>query len=189
MGEISHSSLVQAAARWLENTRKCSLVLTEFTSAGFETPDAIGWRIAEGWSILVECKTSRSDFRRDREKISRQHRSMSIGQERWYLTPPGLLRAEEVPDGWGLLEAGNRVRRAVRCPAAPDYEVGSHFGRSALNREVQANELGLLLSVYRRKFCAACSRAMNRGVLADDRAPNVLESPLDCPNGSGSPQG
>lgn len=157
---LTHAALVEVAARWLESTRRCSLVLTEFTCAGCETPDAIGWRISEGWSVLVECKTSRADFRRDAEKLQRQHREASVGQERWYLTPPGLLRPDEVPEGWGLLEAGARVRIVLRCPAAPTD--GSRRDRGQLDRRLQANELQLLLSVYRRKFCSRCSRAMYR---------------------------
>lgn len=158
---MTHALLVQLAARWLETTRGCSLVLTEFTCAAFETPDAIGWRISEGWSVLVECKTSRSDFLRDLKKPSRSNPEMRIGQERWYLAIPGLLRLSDIPEGWGLLEAGSRIRAALRCPSAPDR--GSRYGRGPIDSEIQARELAFLLSVYRRKLCAKCSREMYRG--------------------------
>jgi|SRR5882762_4668954 len=158
---LIHSVLVEAAARWLETTRGCSLVLTEFTCAGCETPDAIGWRISEGWSVLVECKVSRSDFRRDQLKPSRSNEEMRVGQERWYLTPPGLLRPAEMPEDWGLLEAGAKIRVALRCPAAP--EVGRYVGRGPLDTNIQARELHFLLSVYRRKLCSKCARVMYKG--------------------------
>lgn len=160
---MTHALLVQLAARWLASTRGCSLVLTEFVCAGaVETPDAIGWRIDQGWSILVECKVSRADFRADfANKLSRSSREHSIGQERWYLTPPGLLRAEEIPEGWGLLETGAKVRVVVRCPTGP--AAGERWPQGQIDRRVQANELPFLLSVYRRKCCVKCGREMFAG--------------------------
>lgn len=159
---MTHRLLVQIAARWLSATRGCSLVLTEFVCAGAtETPDAIGWRISQGWSILVECKTSRADFRADAAKLSRTSREHSIGQERWYLTQPGLLRAEEIPQDWGLLETGAKICVVVRCPAGP--VVGDRCPRGLIDRRVQANELPFLLSVYRRKECVKCGRQMFGG--------------------------
>lgn len=153
---MTHALLVQLAARWLGSTRGCSLVLTEFQCAAVEIPDAIGW--TAGWSILVECKTSRADFKADAAKLSRSSADHRIGQERWYLTPPGLVRADEVPAGWGLLESGSRVRVVVRCPAGP--AAGERWPRGFIDHRVQANELPFLLSVYRRKHCARCGREM-----------------------------
>jgi hypothetical protein len=155
---VTHAFLVQLAARWLASTRKCSLVLTEFQCANIasETPDAIGW--LWGWSVLVECKVSRADFRADAAKHSRSNREHSIGQERWYLTPPGLVGAHEVPPGWGLLESGAKVRTIVRCPAGPGP--GERSPRGLIDHRIQANELPFLLSVYRRKHCSECGCEM-----------------------------
>ncbi len=76
----------------------------------YELPDAIGWK--RGWSILVECKVSRGDFLRDKHKVARQR--VGMGQSRYFMTPKGLLKPEELPPGWGLLEVCGRV---VRCVA------------------------------------------------------------------------
>ena len=54
--------------------------------------------------MLVECKITRSDFLADREKPFRQNPERGVGSERFYLTPPALLKLEELPAGWGLLE-------------------------------------------------------------------------------------
>jgi hypothetical protein len=66
-------------------------------------PDAIGWKRA-CHSVLVECKVTRSDFLADRAKPFRLKPEQGVGCERFYLVPAGLLRAEDLPQGWGLLE-------------------------------------------------------------------------------------
>jgi hypothetical protein len=66
-------------------------------------PDAIGWKRANH-SVLVECKISRADFLADRAKPFRTKPEQGVGGERFYLTPPALIKAEELPVGWGLLE-------------------------------------------------------------------------------------
>ena len=102
-----HSELVERARLWLMNRQRCELVVTEISLTGLNEPDAIGWR--QGHSTLIECKASRSDFRADRWKVSRRFEERAVGQERYYLTPKGLLTAEEVGT-WGLLELhGNRI--------------------------------------------------------------------------------
>ena len=100
--------------RWLKKTRGCGVVFREH-SAGWEHPDALGFRA--GSSIMVECKVSRADFFADRNKVSRVGMSLEFeqrpAQECWYLTPPALVEANELPSGWGLLEAHPRLVKAV----------------------------------------------------------------------------
>lgn len=115
---MTHKELVLRAERWLRNTRKCSVVLTERRSYSHECPDAIGW-YRGGWSILIECKASIGDFYSDRRKQWRQPDTIAMGQERWYLTEPGVLKADLLPGGWGLIEAGVRVKRVVDAAHYP----------------------------------------------------------------------
>ena len=107
---MDHAELVSRATRWLKNTIGCRVVLSElvaFTDTG-ETPDAIGW--VRGYSILVECKTTRSDFKADSKKRARGDHMSALGHWRFYLTPPGLILSDELQHGWGLYEVhGNRV--------------------------------------------------------------------------------
>ena len=116
---MTHADLVARAARWLANTRKCVLVLQEVQCWSIdEFPDAIGWTLRTG-SILVECKMSRGDFHADKRKRFRQRRRESMGRERWYLTPPGLLNASDLPEGYGLIELhGRTVRKIVEAATA-----------------------------------------------------------------------
>ena len=66
-------------------------------------PDAIGWKQA-CHSVLVECKVTRADFLVDRAKPCRLRPERGVGSERFYLTLPGLIGVDELPEGWGLLE-------------------------------------------------------------------------------------
>jgi hypothetical protein len=78
-------------------------VLSEQACVSGEMPDAIGWKRANH-SVLVECKVARADFLADRGKPFRQKPEQGVGCERFYLTPPVLVKPEELPSGWGLLE-------------------------------------------------------------------------------------
>lgn len=99
---MTHAQMVEKAVRWLRSYR-CGVVLSEQACVSGEMPDAIGWKQA-CHSVLVECKVSRADFLVDREKPFRLKPDKGIGSERFYLTPPGLVKVEELPVGWGLLE-------------------------------------------------------------------------------------
>ena len=99
---MTHAQLVEKAVRWLRAYR-CGVVLSEQASVSGEMPDAIGWKRA-CHSVLVECKVTRADFLADRAKPFRQKPEKGVGSERFYLTPPGLIKTEELPAGWGLLQ-------------------------------------------------------------------------------------
>lgn len=108
---MTHAELVQVAARWLKRTVGCTVVLVEPPAMDRESPDAIGWR--SGWSVLVECKTSRADFCADQKKPYRQQ-GRRLAHRCYYLTPPGLVAPDSVPHGWGLLETVGKVVRVVK---------------------------------------------------------------------------
>lgn len=99
---MTHARLVERAVGWLRRYR-CGVVLSEQACVSGEMPDAIGWKHA-CHSVLVECKVTRADFLADRAKPFRQKPEKGVGSERFYLTPAGLAKIEELPNGWGLLE-------------------------------------------------------------------------------------
>jgi hypothetical protein len=99
---MTHAQLVERAVRWLRRYR-CGVVLSEQACVSGEMPDAIGWKQA-CHSVLVECKVTRADFVADRTKPFRQKPETGVGSERFYLAPAGLVKIEELPAGWGLLE-------------------------------------------------------------------------------------
>lgn len=123
--------------QWLRAYR-CGVILSEQSCASGEMPDAIGWKRA-CHSVLVECKISRSDFLADREKPFRQKAHLGMGCERYYFVPTGLIRVEELPDGWGLLEYRNRQVVTTRI-AAKSLRTANGF----------RHEMNLLLASLRR---------------------------------------
>jgi hypothetical protein len=134
---VTHAKLVALAVRWLRRYR-CGVVLSEQACVSGEMPDAIGWKRA-CHSVLIEGKVSRADFLADRDKLFRQKPEIGVGCERYYLTPRGLLRTEELPTGWGLLEVWGREIEPVKASAKNlRSEIGFH------------NEMNLLLASLRR---------------------------------------
>ena len=132
-----HEELVERAAIWL--ARRCPVVVTELVSTR-ETPDAIGWT-TDGFSVLVEVKVSRNDFRQDEQKTHRRLKKYGygMGDAKYYLAPKGMLEADDLPDGWGLLEP---YRRHCKTVLEAKRTVTKTMGHR--------NEIGLLLSLLRR---------------------------------------
>lgn len=129
---MTHAEVVEKAAAWLR--RKCPVVVTEISSSP-EQPDVIGWK---SWlPILIECKASRSDFIADSKKWFRHQPKLGLGRERYYMAPEGIIKTEEVPENWGLLEIkGQRVYNIVKPKPFAEY-----------NRK---SEVGILLSLLQR---------------------------------------
>ena len=134
---MTHAQLVERAVAWLRGYR-CGVVLSEQACVSGEMPDAIGWKRA-CHSVLVECKISRADFLADRDKPFRQKSEAGLGCERFYLTPAKLLKAPELPVGWGLLE----IRRGK-------IEMVRRSARNLRTAAGQAYEMNLLLASLRR---------------------------------------
>ena len=111
----SHRELVKRCGAWLRSRKNCLVVMEELSTQNTETPDAIGFHGAGG-SILVECKTSRADYLADANKIFRRCEAMGMGDVRYFATPKGLLKADELPEGWGLLEVGVHQIREAKEP-------------------------------------------------------------------------
>lgn len=107
-----HGSLVAMGARWLKRNG-FPVVATELKCIGSrEQPDVIGFR--SSCSAVIEVKVSRSDFFSDKKKPERVEGGLGI--YRFYLCPVGLVQPDELPEGWGLLEANSRTVKAVLAP-------------------------------------------------------------------------
>lgn len=124
---MTHDDLVRRAVQWLRKPCSaknqdgkrwyksgCGVVVPELVSYAPEQPDAIGWYGGNG-SVVIECKTSRADFLSDRKKI---HRNVSsAGLYRLYLCPPGIINAQDLTHGWGLLYCHEK---RITLEAIPD---------------------------------------------------------------------
>src|SRR5262249_30587332 len=67
-----------------------------------------GWK-GKCHSVLVECKVTRSDFLADLDKPFRLKAGLGMGAERFYFAPAHVIRIEDLPAGWGLLECRGRT--------------------------------------------------------------------------------
>lgn len=88
-------------------------VAVELNTYGIEQCDVWGWN---GYvTAVIEVKTSHNDFLNDRKKECRQdeYKDMQCGNYRWYLCPEGVIKPEEIPEGWGLLYWNNGVRSFI----------------------------------------------------------------------------
>src|SRR2546423_11309938 len=82
---------------------------------------------------------SRGDFLADKAEPVRAKPAIAMGCARFYLAPAGIIRADELPAGWGLLELRGR-------------EVGMAY-RSAIDLRSARGfryEMNLLLASLRR---------------------------------------
>lgn len=141
---MNHTELVKRATKWLKNTFHCRVVLSElvaYTRMG-EVPDAIGW--VNNRSILIECKTSLSDFRADQKKIFRRPEFTTLGHWKFYLTPSELINSDKIPEGWGLYEVygkriihkgGVKYKNAAQPPFKSDRDSEVAMLVSALSRD------------------------------------------------------
>lgn len=134
---MTHARLVEMAEAWLRRYR-CGIVLSEQGCSSGEMPDAIGWK-GKNHSIVIECKISRGDFLADAGKPWRRNPEIALGCERYFAAPKGMLKAAEMPEGWGLLEADGRELRVVQKSK-----------RKLRGPEGLMNEMNLLLASLRR---------------------------------------
>jgi len=115
MNKMAHNELVEIGKKWLWS--RCDIVVTELTTWVSETPDVIGWKSSV--STLIECKTNRQDFLRDKHKGSRRLPGAGVGNYRYYLTESTLCSLHEIPKKWGLLVLGEGGE--IHCLQKPEY--------------------------------------------------------------------
>jgi hypothetical protein len=145
---FSHADLIGLAERWLR-AQGCKVVFCELTTinSSGEIPDAIGW-LRTG-TVLVECKTSRADFLADARKPFRRDPARGMGDWRYYLCPPHVIRPADLPRGWGLLwPQASRMRRVVD-PGSAAGILGRFQGRPPFDA-AKDNETAMLVSALRR---------------------------------------
>jgi hypothetical protein len=122
---MTHDELIEIGRKWLIKPYAscadyghtgCAVVITEIVcnTWGGEQPDVLGFTNSKCRSILIECKTSRSDFRADKKKPFREFPEFGLGLQRWYLAPIGIIPIEELPEKWGLLEVAKGKIKVIK---------------------------------------------------------------------------
>lgn len=122
MKTYTHSELVLKAQAWLRNQNGYKYVFAEWKGHN-EQPDVYGFGF---YTAMIECKATRSDFLVDKKKPFRVE-GRGCGKYRLYCSNTGIIKPDELPDGWGLLEpSGNGLKLII--PATKEHEsfVGDH---------------------------------------------------------------
>lgn len=86
--------------------KKYKYVAVELCTWGSENTDV--WGLGNfNDSVVIEVKTSHSDFLADKKKWCRSEKAASLGYQagrlRWYLCPEFVISKSELPLNWGLL--------------------------------------------------------------------------------------
>lgn len=93
-------------------------------------------RYLTSWSL--EVKVSRSDFLSEIADPRKRDPAMAIAHRFAFVTPAGLIKPEEIPDGLGLLEVNSerrvelRVRPSLMSPEQPDWRLVASIARAMM---------------------------------------------------------
>ena len=148
MKELTHKQACRRMAGWLKMTKNHKVVITELSTAAGETPDVLSFH--NGCSTtLIEVKVSRSDFLADKHKTFRRDTERGMGMYRYFAAPKGMLKADEMPEGWGLYEFDDRFVTEIKKSE-----------RHTPNRD---SEIIVLVSVMRRLEIATCVYVVSEG--------------------------
>ena len=117
-------------------------VAVELCVYGAENTDVWGYSCGDSSSAVIEVKASHSDFLADKKKWWRSKEAgdggFQAGSRRWFLCPEGVIKPDELPEGWGLLYwDGKKIRHIV----AP----------TITNRNTSRADLIILTSILRRE--------------------------------------
>lgn len=131
------------------------------------------WTIAPHQSkgyraIAYEIKVSRADFRRDSHGKQREARLFS--DQFFYVTPPGLLKPEEVPDWAGLIEIHDGKKRVVvaaplRDKDAPSWELIVSLLRNAGRVRRDEDAAAAQRNYFRQQLVRASEKLRTEGKL------------------------
>lgn len=97
----SHAELCHKAALYLLTTGNFPIVCQEMHSALQEIPDVYAKN--RHFSVVIECKTSKADFERDKKKRFRRYPKEGLGRYRYYFCEVGLITEKDLPKKWGLI--------------------------------------------------------------------------------------
>lgn len=112
MSYVTHDEIGEIVRDRLKG-KGYDLAFANMIDAGVgEQPDCLGIDNA-GFTILIEAKVSRSDFKADQKKPWRKDGN-GIGKRRVYVTPVGLLEPKEIPYGWELWEIQDNKRKTIK---------------------------------------------------------------------------
>jgi hypothetical protein len=155
-----HNEIVAAAVRWLRRNGCAAILADPFKAACSEQPDAIGWRDAV--SMAVEVKASRSDFLADAKKPHRVDPARAVGDWRFYAAPAGVIRPDDLPMGWGLLEWDGRCLKPAHGVPLGNCNWHAAPVRAAANKRAETQLL--VSAIHRPAFAPRPGAKLRAGI-------------------------
>jgi len=153
-----------------------------------EICDALGFTgqiaMTPAASIVVEAKISRADFLADRNKSFRQRPETGIGEFRYFITPSGLVRPEELPAKWGLIEVAGRGIRVLQGHVLEKREEGTDgkFRRNLDRWRFDRNEKAEIAFLVRMLQRVGDAEQAHERIAAAERRAAALARALDARN-------
>jgi hypothetical protein len=124
-------------------------------TGGERSADAIACNLWESNAYKIigfEIKSSRADWLRELKDPSKADVIAAFCDEWFIVTPPGLVKPEELPQAWGLMELkGNGLHTVSKAPKLED--------RRTLTRGFVASMLRRAVSVGEREISKAITDA------------------------------
>ncbi|MFC0472387.1 hypothetical protein ACFFHM_18335 [Halalkalibacter kiskunsagensis] len=105
MESTLHKHLKTQSLYWLKDkmTDLCANEVKLFIKRKRFKADALGINLKRKEARIIEVKATRADFLRD-EVLHSEYGYHNVADYSYLMTPVGLLAAEEIPKGYGLLE-------------------------------------------------------------------------------------
>lgn len=156
---ITHKELIEKGVNYLIQ-KSYYVVITELSTLNLsgEIPDIIGFDFEK--SIVIECKVSLQDWKRDREKKFRKNPALGLGNYRYYLIPDTLLyktkmmneeKKKSLLGNWGLLSYITlnpwNKKEELKQGRIINIHTSPYFSR---NPYMFLNERRILISAFRR---------------------------------------
>lgn len=125
--------------------------------------DSYSGEVANYFACVFEAKATRSDFLSTfSQSQNHWNRHYPIGSLHWCVTPRKLIKPEELPDFWGLLEEYGSGLREVKLPkinilSKPEFDSIVHrliWPLQAKRKYTQCAECGRYIRVC---YCNRCS--------------------------------
>lgn len=121
VANYTHDEIAEVGAAWVRR-QGCPYVFANVRlTETVEQPDVIGFNFSESW--MLEAKVSRADFLADKKKPFRTD-GTGMGKYRGYIAKEGIIKPEEVPHGWWLLEVYGKHKPLVRVVKGIAIEKG-----------------------------------------------------------------
>lgn len=138
----------RSASYWNTNQRTIDVMMVR------------NWGGGDGfWRVAFEVKVSRSDYRNETD--AKRAPAEASAHQCYYLTPAGLIRPEELPVGWGLMEVHADERSYA---GARGWPVGDPLRGALVKTRVRAFkrtpscDLDYLVSAFARRASRAEER-------------------------------